>query len=120
MMDDMLRGALQSQRGGLARQRQGLVEAEPDATDAADRAAMTVLGPGEPDDPARFTYEPFDGAPGAWVVYPPGVPCDAAAARVSMSGPAGADDFAEMQQLLDGSEGATAVSPPPPTTGAYR
>lgn len=124
MMDDMLRGELQAQRSGVGQRRRGMVRvgAEPEsaATDAADRASMTVLAPGEPDDPARFSYEPFSGADGAWIVYPPGVPCPATEARVSKDGPANADDFPEMQQLLDDAPTATDAPLAMPAKGAYR
>jgi hypothetical protein len=62
---------------------------------------IKVAAPGEPSTGDQFEYEPFLDTPGAWVVYPPGVPCDDAEYRVQMSSPAGADDFAEMQKALD-------------------
>jgi hypothetical protein len=62
---------------------------------------IKVAAPGEPSTGDQFEYEPFLDMPGAWVVYPPGVPCDDTEYRVQMSSPAGPDDFAEMQKALD-------------------
>jgi hypothetical protein len=62
---------------------------------------IKVAAPGEPSTGDQFEYEPFLDMPGAWVVYPPGVPCDDTEYRVQMSTPAGPDDFAEMQKALD-------------------
>jgi hypothetical protein len=62
---------------------------------------FTVQPPGthSPDD--QFTYEPLMQTPGAWAVYPPGVPCDPATARISRSTPADVPDFPKMQAALD-------------------
>jgi hypothetical protein len=75
---------------------------------------FTVAAPGEPSTGDQFEYEPFTDVPGAWMVYPPGVPCDDTEYRVQMSSPAGADDFAEMQKALDD---AGAASPEPAPAG---
>jgi hypothetical protein len=84
---------------------------------------IKVAAPGEPSTGDQFEYEPFLDMPGAWVVYPPGVPCDDTEYRVQMSSPAGADDFAEMQKALD-EAGATSSEPssstePAVEEGAY-
>jgi hypothetical protein len=71
---------------------------------------ITVAAPGEPSTGDQFEYEPYEGTGGAWIVYPPGVPCDDTEYRVQMSTPAGPDDFAEMQKALDD---AGASSPEP-------
>jgi hypothetical protein len=38
---------------------------------------FTVQEPGTDAPDNQFVYEPLDTTPGAWAVYPPGVPCDA-------------------------------------------
>lgn len=72
-----------------------------------------VAAPGEPSTGENFEYEPFIDIPGAWVVYPPGVPCDDNEYRVVMDEPAKAADFDKMQMALDNRESS---SPRPPAT----
>jgi hypothetical protein len=66
---------------------------------------FTVQEPGvdAPDD--QFVYEPMVGTPGAWAVYPPGVPCETEQYRISRATPAGVTDFPKMQQALDDAGG---------------
>jgi len=64
---------------------------------------ITVLQPGDKDDPDMYTYEPMDN--GAWMVYPPGVPCDDQELRVELDHPATPEDFEEMQEALDAAGG---------------
>jgi hypothetical protein len=81
---------------------------------AEPSSKFTVAAPGEPSTGDQFEYEPFLDMPGAWVVYPPGVPCDDTEYRIQMSSPAGPDDFAGMQKALDD---AGAASPEPAPAG---
>lgn len=64
----------------------------------------TVVAPGEPSTGESFEYEPLPDTPGAWAVYPPGVPCDDTAYRITMDAPATADDFAGMQAAIDAAD----------------
>src|SRR6266498_303020 len=64
---------------------------------------FTVQAAGELSPTDQFIYEPYE--EGAWVVYPPGVPCDSDVARISRATPAGAGDFDKMQAALDEMEG---------------
>lgn len=66
-----------------------------------DEKSYKVAAPGEPSTGEQFEYEPMTDIDGAWVVYPPGVPCDDTEYRVTMDAPAGADDFAGMKRALD-------------------
>jgi hypothetical protein len=97
------------------------IETEPDPiedplTESAE-TDYTVAAPGEPSTGETFEYEPLPDTPGAWAVYPPGVPCDDSEYRISMAEPATADDFAGMQEAIDAvdtrrsapKEGATAI-----------
>lgn len=88
------------------------VEVEPEASTSESPEGMRVAAPGEPSTGERFEYEPLTDVPGAWVVYPPGVPCDDAEYRVQLDRPAGKDDFAKMQQALDDA-GAVSSEPAP-------
>jgi hypothetical protein len=70
--------------------------------------AFTVKAPGEPSDGESFEYEPSESTPGAWMVYPPGVPCDDTAYRITMGSPATAEDFAGMQEAIEDAGGGNA------------
>lgn len=76
------------------------VESKPESETETPKT-MTVAAPGEPSTGESFEYEPFTDAPGAWVVYPPGVPCDDAEYRVQLDHPATESDFPKMQEALD-------------------
>lgn len=86
---------------------EGPTETESPSEDAAE---FTVAAPGEPSTGEQFEYEPLPDRPGAWAVYPPGVPCDDTVYRVQMDAPAGEGDFDGMQKALDDA-GATDVEP---------
>jgi len=89
-------------------------EIEAEATQETGKFA--VEAPGAETDPEKFTYEPFTDVEGAWAVYPPGVPCDTAEYRISMSEPAKATDFESMKTALDeaaGSATPTEIEPLP-------
>jgi hypothetical protein len=93
--------------------------AAPEPTNDTDMATestekFTVAAPGEPGTSDQFEYEPFVDTPGAWVVYPPGVPCDDTEYRIQMPQAAQPDDFAEMQKALDD---AGATNPEPAAGG---
>lgn len=76
--------------------------AEPGAeTEPATETDYTVAAPGEPSTGESFEYEPLPDTPGAWAVYPPGVPCDDTTYRITMDQPATADDFDGMQAAID-------------------
>ena len=79
----------------------------------APKKEFTVKAPGEPSTGEQFEYEPFVDIPGAWVVYPPGVPCDDNEYRVTMDEPAAAEDFEGMQRAIDNRAETT---PEPPLT----
>jgi hypothetical protein len=64
-------------------------------------SAIVVRAPGEEDSPEMFTYEPSADAPGAWVVYPPGVPCPAEGYRVQLDHAASPEEFEDMEIALD-------------------
>lgn len=87
------------------------VEAEAPEPEGAESesptSGITVKAPGEPSEGTSFEYEPLTDVPGAWVVYPPGVPCDDTEYRVTMNKPAGAADFAKMEQAIQDAGGAT-------------
>jgi hypothetical protein len=92
MMNNILRRA-----GGVS---------TPDAPKSSGSRDFTVQEPGvdAPDD--QFVYEPLDTTPGAWAVYPPGVPCDANKTRISRTTPADVADFPKMQRALDEDTGS--------------
>jgi hypothetical protein len=79
------------------------IETEPqtDTEESPAPSGMTVAAPGDESTGETFEYEPFPDSPGAWVVYPPGVPCDDTVYRVQMTQPAKESDFSKMQQALD-------------------
>lgn len=102
MMGDMLR----NRKADMAAMPGSEPYTGPEPANDADKATentekFQVLAPGDADTETQFEYEPFTDIPGAWVVYPPGVPCDPNEYRVRMDQPAGPDDFAEMQKALD-------------------
>lgn len=104
-MSDMMRGR-RKEMADLPAYEGPPSEEEP----GEQESKIKVAAPGEPSTGDQFEYEPFLDMPGAWVVYPPGVPCDDTEYRVQMSSPAGPDDFAEMQKALDDA-GATSPEP---------
>lgn len=104
-MNDMMRG----RRAEMAAMPAD--EPEPPAEEEAGKK-FTVAAPGEPGDDTKFEYEPVVDRPGAWVVYPPGVPCDDTEYRISMDSPAAESDFAGMQEALEDA-GATNPEPAP-------
>lgn len=77
---------------------------------------MTVLNPGDPDPGDQYVYE--QGPGGAWMVYPPGTPCDTDKARVALDHPATTEEFDKMTQALAGSSSATGASAETDTTPA--
>lgn len=75
-----------------------------------EQRGFTVQAPGSESPPEQFIYEPLEGTPGAWAVYPPGIPCDTSTYRISRADPAPAADFDKMQAALDDA-GAETESP---------
>lgn len=77
-----------------------------DVTDALPEGvtAITILAPDDPSDPEKFTYEKMD--TGAWMVYPPGVPCETGKSRIQMDHAATESDYADMDSALEAA-GAT-------------
>lgn len=80
---------------------------DPEADPAAEPApTFTVVDAGQPtneDESTSFVYEPFEGSEGvqgAWVVYPPGVPCDQEERRVIMDHPATPEEFDRMAEAI--------------------
>lgn len=88
--------------------------ADPEAESASETksSGITVMAPGEPSTGDGFEYEPLTDTPGAWAVYPPGVPCDEAEYRISMNRPAAAADFEKMQKAIEDAGGTTSDVPP--------
>jgi hypothetical protein len=84
---------------------------EPSDTPTEEATEFTVKAPGEPSTGEGFEYEPMSSSPGAWVVYPPGVPCDDTQYRVTMTGPAAASDFAGMEKAIEDAGGSTGEAP---------
>lgn len=68
------------------------------AEETAETPAITVLGPEDESDPEQYTYEKMDN--GAWMVYPPGVPCEAGKSRVQMDHAATEAEYADMDAAL--------------------
>jgi hypothetical protein len=66
---------------------------------------FTVQAPGTNAPDNQFVYEPLDTTPGAWAVYPPGIPCDANKTRISRTDPADVADFPKMQAAIDEESG---------------
>lgn len=60
---------------------------------------IQVLAPGDPSDPDKYTYEKMD--TGAWMVYPPGVPCEAGKSRIQLDHAATDAEYADMDQALE-------------------
>jgi hypothetical protein len=90
---------------------------EPNDSPKEDAAEMVVLGPDDQDDPSMYTYEPVGN--GAWMVYPPGVPCETGAQRIEIDHPADSTEFSKMQARLDTAVGdGTSPPPQPASTGA--
>lgn len=120
-MGDMLRkrrdemSDLPAYEGPPAKDASVSVEVETDATTPptepnaeGDSAALKVNAPGEPSTGSGFEYEPVTDVPGAWIVYPPGVPCDDTEYRVTMSKPAAEADFPKMQKAIEDAGGTVA------------
>ena len=84
----------------------------------AEKRGFTVQAPGSESPPEQFIYEPLPEHPGAWAVYPPGVPCDTGTYRVSRADPAPAADFDKMQAALDEAQGSGEESPELPSDTA--
>lgn len=94
-------------------------EAEKSAEPAPDEGkTYKVAAPGEPSTGEQFEYEPMTDIPGAWVVYPPGVPCDDTEYRIQMDKPADKSDFEGMQKALE-EAGATNPEPAVDTEAEY-
>ena len=89
--------------------------AEEDTEEASETSEekFKVAAPGEPSTGEQFEYEPMLDIPGAWVVYPPGVPCDDAEYRVQMDSPADKDDFPNMEKAITDAGGNTSESAEP-------
>lgn len=115
MMSDMLRNKRREQLDYMYRAGETAdVAADPEA-DPAELPAPTfeVKDAGQPDDsPESFIYEPFVDAPGAWVVYPPGVPCDQEERRVVLDHPATSEELDRMSEAID-QGGKTKPKPEP-------
>lgn len=102
-MNDVFRSAAGKPKVAVAE-----IEVEPSFSGSRE---FTVQPPGveAPDD--QFVYEPLPDTPGAWAVYPPGIPCETSISRISRSTPAGVADFPKMQQALDESGGGESLPP---------
>jgi len=105
-MNDVFRSAAGKPRISVAE-----LDAEPAPSGFSGSREFTVQAPGvaAPDD--QFVYEPLPDTPGAWAVYPPGVPCETSIARISRATPAGVADFPKMQQALDDAGGGASLPP---------
>ena len=66
--------------------------------DLTETPAIVVKAPGEEADPDMFTYEQMDN--GAWMTYPPGVPCEGEGYKVQLDHPATEEDFLSMEEAL--------------------
>jgi hypothetical protein len=88
-------------RGTMTGRMPGDPMAEETSEATAGSQDFTVQPPGTHSPTDQFIYEPSDSAEGAWVVYPPGVPCDTGTARISRVTPADTGDFPKMQKALD-------------------
>lgn len=71
----------------------------PDNEAAEGEARFQVLEPGDADPPDKYVYALSD-IPGAYTLYPPGVPCDTGTTRVALAHPATAEDLARMDEAL--------------------
>lgn len=103
-MNTMMRRRRQEMEDLPAYEGPAKAEVESPKEDAPGKQ-FTVKAPGEPSDGESFEYEPSEATPGAWMVYPPGVPCDDTAYRITMDAPATADDFAGMQEAIEDAGG---------------
>jgi hypothetical protein len=106
-MNDLMRGGGRGSATGVM---------PDDSTTAGGSRDFTVQKPGthSPDD--AFTYEPLLEKPGAWAVYPPGVPCDPEEFRISRNTPADVGDFDKMQSALDDAQAGTPEEGETPTS----
>jgi hypothetical protein len=91
----------------------------PDEVEGAAPEDFTVLEPGDEADPEKYTYELAPGSPGAWMVYPPGVPCESTGQRIQTSGPASASELTEMEAALGGGTAPSERPSTPSVEGAY-
>jgi hypothetical protein len=109
-------------RGTMTGRMPGDPMAEETSEATAGSQDFTVQPPGTLSPTDQFIYEPYTGGTeGAWVVYPPGVPCDTGTARISRVTPADTGDFPKMQKALDeetgepgdssGSSGSSSTDP---------
>ena len=74
--------------------------------DSGGSQDFTVLKSGDKQSGDGLIYEPDPEIDGAWLVYPPGVPCDESATRIERTTPAATkSDFDAMQQAIDDAEG---------------
>lgn len=80
----------------------------------SDAGAITVLAPGDQASPDMYTYEKMD--TGAWMVYPPGVPCETGKARVQLDHAATEAEYADMETALEASD-TTSTEAPETTEG---
>lgn len=64
-----------------------------------ETSGLQVLDPGQPDPPDKYVYAQGD-APGSWVMYPPGVPCDTETTRVALDHPATVEDLTAMDEAV--------------------
>jgi hypothetical protein len=86
-------------RGTMTGRMPGDPMAEETSEATAGSQDFTVQPPGTHSPTDQFIYEPYTGGTeGAWVVYPPGVPCDTGTARISRVTPADTGDFPKMQK----------------------
>jgi hypothetical protein len=83
--------------------------------------AITVLAPGDEASPDMYTYEKMD--TGAWMVYPPGVPCETGKSRVQLDHAATEAEYADMEAALEASDQTKSEAPDtaegPAEGGAY-
>ena len=99
-INDILRGP--GRRGSKT----VILDADPQNNRLSDSQDFTVHDPGVdvPDD--QFVYEPLPETPGAWAVYPPGVPCETSVTRIGRATPADVADFPKMQAAIDEASGS--------------
>jgi hypothetical protein len=106
LMNDLIRkGGRGSKTGTMPDM---TIDIMPEAKGSRD---FTVQQPGVHSPTDQFIYEPSDLADGAWVVYPPGVPCDPSNVRISRATPADVADFPKMQTALDEESSEPASEP---------
>lgn len=90
----------------------------PDEMEGAAPEDFTVLAAGDTPDPEMYVYELEPDRPGAWLIYPPGVPCESGGAKIQRSSPASAAELTEMETALMSAD--PGMSPSTPSLeGAY-